>query len=164
MDLLQWHGYGQISRIIQWKTGGSASHSGIVCCLKDVDRVLTLHAVRKGARPEPLSQILMHYDGEVWWHPLKADYRPYMGLAFNWMYDHIGTRYDFGGLFKNLLGKTSANAAALFCSEYLFLGWQYAAIHLGVKLLAHLIDIKKAPVPSEMPALRMYHEEGIRIL
>ena len=164
MDLLQWHGRGTISRIIQMKTRSPVSHSGVITRLKDVDRVLTLHAVRKGAVPEPLSQLIQRYDGQVWWHPLKKEYQPYVGFAFNYMYDRIGTQYDFGSLVKNLFGKVSANAAAVFCSEYIFLGWQFAAIHLGVKILAHLVQINKAPVPADMPSLRIYEKEGIRIL
>jgi hypothetical protein len=36
MDLLQWHGESWISKIIRWKTGGSATHCGVACRLADV--------------------------------------------------------------------------------------------------------------------------------
>jgi hypothetical protein len=78
VDLLQWHGEGWISKTIRWKTGGSATPSGIACRLADVDRVMTLEAVSKGAVPNPLSQILKKYHGKAYWHPLKKDYRPYV--------------------------------------------------------------------------------------
>lgn len=45
MDLLQWHGEGWFSRMIRWKKGGLATHSGIACRLADVDRVMTLEAI-----------------------------------------------------------------------------------------------------------------------
>jgi hypothetical protein len=57
MDLLQWHGDSLISKIIRWKTGDPETHGGIACRLADVDRVMTLEAIRTGAVPNPLSKV-----------------------------------------------------------------------------------------------------------
>ena len=165
MDLLQWHGESWISKIIRWKTGGSATHSGVACRLADVDRVMTLEAISKGAVPNPLSQTLKKYEGKAYWHPLKEEFRPYVAESFNWMYDKIGTGYDFEGVGSNLFGKVSADARALFCSEYVFLGWKVrCAEELAIDLFKWLLDIKEVPVPSELHTIGIYQEEGIRIL
>ena len=165
MDLLQWHGDSWVSRIIRWKTGGSATHCGIAFRLADVDRVMTLEAVSRGAIPNPLSQILAKYDGRAFWHPLKDEYRPYVGHSFNWMYDKIGTGYDFESVGGYLFGKVFADARALFCSEYVFLGWKVrCAEELTIKLFEWLLDIKAVPLPSELHKIGLYEEEGRRIL
>ncbi len=165
MDLLQWHGESWVSKIIRWKTGGSATHSGVACRLADVDRVMTLEAVSKGAVPNPLSQILKKYDGRAYWHPLKEEFRPYVAEAFNWMYDKIGTGYDYEGVGSYLFGKVSADARALFCSEYVFLGWKVqCAEESAIALFKWLLDIRDAPLPSELDKIGLYEEEGTRIL
>jgi hypothetical protein len=126
---------------------------------------MTLEAVSKGAIPNPLSQILAKYDGKAYWHPLKEEFRPFVADSFNWMYDKIGTGYDFEGVGSNLFGKVSPDARALFCSEYVFLGWKVrCAEELAVEMFKWLLDIKEAPLPSELPTIGIYEEDGIRIL
>jgi len=165
MDLIQWHGDSLISKIIRWKTGGSETHSGIACRLADVDRVMTLEAISKGAVPNPLSKVLAKYHGKAYWHPLKEEYRPYVAHAFNWMYDKIGTGYDYEGIGSHLFGRVSADARALFCSEYVFLGWKVrCAEELVIELFEWLLDIKEVPLPSELHKIGIYQEEGKRIL
>lgn len=165
MDLIQWHGDSLISKIIKWKTGGSETHSGIACRLADVDRVMTLEAIRKGAVPNPLSYVLAKYKGKAYWHPLKEEYRSYVAEAFNWMYDRIGTGYDYESLAGHLYGRVSADARALFCSEYVFLGWKTrCAEELAIELFAWLLDIKEVPLPSELHKIGLYEEMGRRIL
>jgi hypothetical protein len=165
MDLLQWHGESLISRLIRWKTGGSATHSGIAFRLADVDRVMTLEAISRGAVPNPLSDSLSKYDGRCYWHPLKKMFRAHVAKAFNWMYDKIGTGYDFEAIGSNLFGKVSADARMLFCSEYVFLGWKIrCAEELNLKTFSWLLDIKEVPVPSDLHKIGLYEENGIRIL
>lgn len=166
MDLLQWKSPSLVGKIIRWKTHGDVNHSGVVIRLPDIDRerLWTLEATGKGLMMNFLSSKLNNFSGQVWWHPVKPGLQKEARMAVNWMMQRIGTPYDYGGLFKNILGKVSADAAALFCSEAIFLGWQFAAIHLGVEILKDLIDIKDAPVPPEMPALQMYQPEGTTLL
>ena len=166
MDLIQWSSNSWVGKAIRWRTGGLASHSGVVMCFPDLnrERKWTLEAVGKGLVLNPLSTVLERYDGQAWWHPVVSGLEMEAMFAANWMMERVGTHYDFGGLFRNLFGKVSANAAAMFCSEAIFLGWQFAAIHLGVKLIKHLIEIKTAPVPNDLPLLKIYEKEGIRII
>ena len=165
MDLIQWHGDSLISKIIRWKTGGSETHSGIACRLADVDRVMTLEAISRGAVPNPLSKVLGKYKGKAYWHPLKEEYRPYVAESFNWMYDRIGTGYDYESVTSHLFGRVSADARALFCSEYVFLGWKVrCAEELAIELFEWLLDIKEVPLPSELHKIGLYEEEGRRIL
>lgn len=163
MDLLQWHGAGGVSRIIKWKTGGSATHSGVVARLT-INRVLTLHAAYKGCVPWPLSHLLKEYDGKVFWHPVRPEYKQYSAAAFNWMYKRIGTKYDFEGLMQNLFSKISMDATALFCSEYVFMGWKMGCAAKGVECLQWLMDIEKAPVPSDLPGIGIYQKTGIQLV
>lgn len=163
MDLIQWHGKSWVSGIIKWKTGGPETHSGVASRL-DIDRVLTLHAVDAGCVPWPLSKLLKEYNGHVFWHPLKEEYRDYAEPAFNWMYDQIGTGYDWTGLFQNLLGPVSANAKAIFCSEYVFLGWQKGVAGQYPKTFESLLEINDSPVPTQMHKIGLYHQIGIQIL
>ena len=165
MDLIQWHGDSLISKIIRWKTGGPETHSGIACRLADVDRVMTLEAISKGAVPNPLSYVLGKYKGKAYWHPLKEEYRLFIAEAFNWMYDRIGTGYDYEGVARQLFGRVSADARALFCSEYVFLGWKVrCAEELGIELFKWLLDIKDVPLPSELHKIGLYEKHGRRIL
>lgn len=159
MDLIQWHGDSIISKIIKWKTGGPASHSGVVVRLFETDRILTLHATSKGCVPWPLSDLLKTYKGDVYWHPLKSNYYPFMHKAFNWMYDRIGTGYDFDGLGKNWFGRVVADARKLFCTEYMYLGWRD-----GAKCDLNWQDRDISPVPSDMPTVGPYQELGVPIL
>jgi len=165
MDLIQWHGESLVSKIIRWKTGGSETHSGVACWLADVDRVMTLEAVRKGAVPNPLSQVLRKYNGKAYWHPLKQEYRPYVAYAFNWMYDRIGTGYDYESIASHLFGRVSPDARSLYCSEYVFLGWKMkCAREMKLELFEWLLDIEEVPLPSELHKIGIYEEAGERIL
>ncbi len=167
MDLLQWRSNSLVGRIIRAKTGGMVNHSGVVMSFPDLtrERKWTLEAIGKGLVLNPLSRTLENYHGQAYWHPVKPGFEREAVFAAGWMMDRIGTRYDYRSLFRNLLGKTVADAAALFCSEAVFLGWQAAAVNLGVKTLKHLIDISRAPVPAEMPpVLRVYKDEGVRLI
>jgi hypothetical protein len=165
MDLIQWHGDSLVSKIIRWKTGDSETHSGIACRLEDVDRVMTLEAISKGAVPNPLSKVLRKYKGKAYWHPLKEKYRSFVAHSFNWMYDRIGTGYDYESVFSHLFGRVSADARSLYCSEYVFLGWKIkCAQEMKLALFEWLLDIEEAPLPSELHRIGLYEEEGKRIL
>jgi len=59
----------------------------------------------------------------------------------------------------------SADARALFCSEYVFLGWKVrCAEELAIELFKWLLGIKEVPLPSELHKIGLYEEEGKRIL
>jgi hypothetical protein len=165
MDLIQWHGDSLVSKIIRWKTGGAETHSGVACRLADVDRVMTLEAISKGAVPNPLSKVLGKYNGKAYWHPLKEAYRPFVAHAFNWMYEKIGTGYDYESIASHLFGRVSPDARSLYCSEYVFLGWKMkCAREMKLELFGWLLDIEEVPLPSELHKIGIYEEAGKRIL
>ena len=96
---------------------------------------------------------------------MKEEYRPYVAQAFNWMYDRIGTGYDYESVTRHLFGRVSADARALFCSEYVFLGWKIkCAKEMELELFEWLLDIEEVPLPSELHKIGIYEEEGKRIL
>jgi hypothetical protein len=77
----------------------------------------------------------------------------------------IGTGYDYEGIAGHLFGRVSADARALFCSEYVFLGWKVrCAEELKIELFEWLLDIKEVPLPSELHKIGLYQERGQRIL
>ena len=64
----------------------------------------------------------------------------------SWAYQHVGTKYDYSSLFKQAIGRVSANAHKLFCSEFWFLACKQA----GVPLTG------KAPRPGDIPKLDVF--------
>ena len=55
-------------------------------------------------------------------------------------------KYDFGSLFKNIIGRVSSNAEKYFCSEFVWINWKESG------LLPYEVDqIIKAPRPGDLP-------------
>lgn len=168
MDLLQWRSNSILGKIIRWRTGGYFNHTGVVIRFQDFEqrepRRWTVHATEHGLTLNYLSRELESYDGEVWWYRVKPGLKEQSIDAGCWMLEQVGVPYDFEGLFKNLFGKVIADVNRMFCSEAVFIGWQFVAIKYGLGTLSHLINIVKAPVPDEMTrVLSPVYTEGIRI-
>ena len=169
MDLLSWRSRSVVGKIIRAKTGGQYNHTGVVMRFPSLDgpesRRWTLEAVGKGMSLNFLSRALEHHHGEVYWQRVRPGFEKEAIFAASWMMEQVGVPYDYGNLFKNIFGKTVAEAGALFCSEAVFLGWQFAAIHLGIKALNHILSMKTSPVPAEMPEVfKTMYEKPSKIL
>src|SRR5512133_2934623 len=79
----------------------------------------------RGVYPNLLSERLKGHSGRVWWYPLIDDWDAYrsdiaMRLGAMW-----GKEYDYPSLVYQLIGKVSADARRLFCSEVCFLALGY---------------------------------------
>jgi len=157
-DLLLWKSRSVIGWLIRLFSRGNVNHAGLVLDLHEfahlIDRRWTLEALEPGIVLHLLSRRLGKHDGSVWWYPLKDDY-DYCRLDLGaWAIEKVGTPYDYGSLFKNALGRVSADANKFFCSEYAYMAYRENGINL---------DFEKAPRPADMPSFGIF-EEPIQIL
>jgi hypothetical protein len=159
MDLLQWRGNYEFSRVIRAATGEDANHASAVIRFPTygAHRVWSIEALEQGLMVCPLSTLLERYDGACWWYPLLPQYARQSTAAAAWLMDRVGvTRYDFTGClshWRKLLGANPrpADAARLWCTESIFLAWRDGA------RLSHLQGIPHAPVPGRpMVALGLW--------
>jgi len=119
-DFLVWKSNSMIGWLIQKFTRSNVNHVGMVIRFAQFDsvRVFTLEALEHGIVLRALSDRLRNHKGQCWWHPLHLDFqdkRFAMGMV---ALSLVGTKYDYGSIFKQTLGRVSAEATRLFCSEY----------------------------------------------
>lgn len=80
-DVLAFGGKGHCSELIKLATFSTVSHVGIVLQTQVLDDQTSrffnqvIEATSDGVGISRLSDMLSHYDGEVWWLPLKKDIR-----------------------------------------------------------------------------------------
>jgi len=126
-DLLLWAGTGPISWLIKKFSCGDVNHASMILRIDQYmkDRVMQMGAVGRGFYPTPLSKELANYSGSVYWLPLhhKFDSRRiemgYEALKLS------GVAYDYGSLFRNILGHVNMGIKRLFCSEiYQMVGYK----------------------------------------
>jgi hypothetical protein len=139
-----WQGDSLLSRAI--RCFSEYSHASLVVRLFDHDdrrqRVFLVEALETGLELRHLSKRLAGYSGRarVWMPPV----RPFQQTACRqFAVDRCadGIRYDYGGLFANILGRVSRDASRYICSEFV---WD-ALVHTGV---VHGTD--RAPRPGDI--------------
>lgn len=126
-DILQWHSYSAVGKIIRWKTKQKdederevPNHSSMIIRLSEWEeerRRYHTEAMERGVYPNLLSRRLEEFKGRVWWLPLKDEWdskREEIGLRLT---DVWGIPYDYQSLVWQLLGKVSVDVRRLFCSE-----------------------------------------------
>lgn len=147
-DLLLWRSNSLLGATIRFFSKGPFNHASIVMCFPEYEgeecRRWTTEALEHGTVLNLLSRRLDKYDGQVWWFPLKDDWEQQRSIIGRRALSMIGIGYDYKSLFKNILGKVSAEARRLFCSEYYFLS-------LGME--------GKAPTPAGLPSLGIFKQE-----
>jgi hypothetical protein len=150
-DLLLWKSRSIIGALIRFFSRGDFNHAGLVLKLEEFanlkDRRWTLEAMESGIVLHLLSRRLQAYDGEIWWYPLKDMFDYCRDDIGSWSIEKVGTPYDYGSLFKNALGRVSADAKSFFCSEYAFMAYRDNGIP---------VDFDKAPRPADMPLLDIF--------
>jgi len=117
-------------------------------------RRFTLEALEHGIDLHLISRRLETFRGKVYWHALQErfdDKRPLLGAT---ALKYVGVKYDYRSLFKNILGKVSAEASKLFCSEYVYVTFTSCQFtpETDDKMLLQLAE-GKAPTPVDMPKL-----------
>jgi len=146
-DLLQWKSNSLIGALIRWRTKSNVNHSSLVIRLAEYEGLerhrWTTEALEHGTVLNLLSRRLEAFDGECWWYPLQDSWNEYRENVGTWALDKIGIPYDYGSIVKQIVGKVSADARELFCSEYCYLAYGLTG---------------KAPNPGEMPELGIFKE------
>lgn len=143
-DLLLWKSDTVLGKAIQWFSKSDVNHAGLVLRLSeyDTERVFTLEALAGGIVLRVLSSRLAAHKGECYWCPLKLEYTiPYRQSLGREALLMVGTKYDYGSLFKQALSRVSTNAEKLFCSEFVGLTWKRAGLP---------VNTAKAPRPGDM--------------
>lgn len=104
-------------------------------------RRFCLEALEHGYVLNLLSRRLAEFDGEVWWFPLGAEWDIRRTEIGERILSYVGIKYDYGSLFKNLLGHVSSDARRLFCSEAFYMSLGFTG---------------KAPRPNELPSMNIF--------
>lgn len=171
-DLLQWSSSSALGWLIRKVTSSKVNHTGMVVRFTEyegdqnaVNRRFTLEALENGIALNLISRRFESYEGKCYWYPLLPIYGDKRSLLGSAALKYSGVKYDYRSLFKNILGKVSANAKKLFCSEYVYLSFKDCGFTTDLcksdKLLIKLAE-GKSPVPGDMPLLNWW-SEGVRI-
>jgi len=148
-DAILWSGRGVVSELIRFFSNGKFSHVSLVLRLHVNDekvrhRVFLLEAMEGGIDLNTLSGRLRHYGGEAWHFPLKCTADQRRKIA-SWALLNCDKKYDYGSLFKNILGRVSIDAKRFFCSEYYIAACVYAGI-LNTTTAFRPADFPKLPI------------------
>ncbi len=146
-DLIQFKSYSMLGWLIR-RFSGYCNHSSHSVRFNEyngeIQRRFILEALEHGIQLSLLSRRFEGYKGKVWWHSLKPEFHKYRRKLGAVALSRVGIPYDYGSLFKNMLGHVSANAKELFCSEYVYLNCRDVGMKPPVKWE------KKAPRPADM--------------
>jgi len=143
-DAILWTGSGIISWLIRLKS--KRSHASLVVRLKKYqglrDRVFLVEALAGGLELRLLSERVHGYRGSV--SLVSTDLnggqrRVCRNRALVKCAE--GIKYDYGSLFRNILGRVSVNVRRFFCSEFVWWIWQEAS---------YVEKNTKAPVPGDL--------------
>jgi hypothetical protein len=165
-DLLSWSSESVLGWLIRKFTKSDINHSGMVIRFQDFEekngasRRFTLEALEHGIDLNLISRRLGKYKGKVYWHGLQERFDEKRPLLGSTALQFAGVAYDYRSLFKNILGKVSAEASKLFCSEYVYLTFTKCQFKPEIdddKLLLQLAE-GKAPTPADMHKLGWWYD------
>ncbi len=146
-DLLLWRANSLLGLMIRYFSKADVNHASLVMHFEQYEggehRRFTSEALERGIILNLLSRQLEKYDGKVWWYRLKGEWESRRAMIGTNAMKYIGVPYDYRSLFKNAFGRVSADARALFCSEYCFLCYGLNG---------------QAPTPGDMPGLGIFRE------
>jgi len=99
------------------------------------DRVYLIEALERGLTLRHLSTRLAEYRGHAYvFRPVLSPRQQNAIRLFATDKTAEGVRYDYGGLFANMIGRISMDARRYICSEFLWAAWQHAeAVPAGGK-------------------------------
>jgi hypothetical protein len=151
-DLLQWHSNTPLGWAIRAKTGSRFNHSGLVIRLAEYEglerRRFTHEALEHGVVLNLVSRRLEDFNGEVWWYPLKDDWKSRLQEIGERALGFTGIGYDYPAIAMQLFTHVQADCAQLFCSEMCFLAYGFSGV---------------APNPGELLTLGIF-QDGVQIL
>lgn len=150
-DCILWKSKSALGWLIRFWSRGY-NHASILLNLSEYkvlkDRRWMLEALEHGTVLTLLSVRLKGFRGEVWWHPVRADYDQYRDAVAAWALDYVGTAYDYDSLFRQAFAAVSADAGKLFCSEYFYLAWKSA--------MNRDFGMRSAPKPGDIPTMGIF--------
>ena len=150
-DLLLWRSHTVIGWLIRLFSKATVNHASLVLRLdlyeEFRDRRFILEALEPGIVLRLLSERLSNYKGEVYWYPLLECYDEHRPRIRNWSLVQVGTPYDYGSLFQQIVQRVPTNPSRFFCSEYCFMAYEAA----GLPVIS-----EKAPRPGDMPGLGIF--------
>ena len=154
-DCIQWQSNSILGKLIRIFSP-QINHSSLALRLdyKGLeDRRFLLEALEMGIDMNLLSMRLDDYDGKAWWYKLHSKFDSLREHIGAWALKRVGTPYDYGSLFKNMMGRVSADANKFFCSEYVYLCY----------LEHRIVPRMKAPRPGDLIHLPIWERiERIR--
>jgi hypothetical protein len=144
---------GLVSWAIMWKTNGDVDPSNPIKLSHwgglvragiyegEESRRYTIEAMSIGFYPDILSNYIKEYPGHIYWYALKDEWQPYRDKIGAQILSMIGTKYDWLGVAKQLIAKTSADARRLFCSE----AWEIGLRNTAPQLCANVGGVALNP-------------------
>ena len=133
-DAILWQSRSIVGWLIRKFSKGNVNHASLVLKIDQYndlkDRRFLLEALGSGIVLRLLSRRLMNFSGKVWWLPLKDKYNGNRDRIGEWSLMQVGIPYDYKSVFKQMIGRVSADVKEFFCSEFCFIGW----IESGIKL------------------------------
>lgn len=108
-------------------------------------------------------------DGTVYWYPLLPKFDNQRNAIADFALQLVGTKYDYGSLFKNAISRVNADMRKLFCSEFVFLSLVAGKVIPGLYFDADgkVVDSGNKPVKAPRPGeFKQYgvHGPAIRLL
>ncbi len=150
-DLIEMKSNSLIGWLIRLVTGKPVNHTAVVIRMQEyyTNRVFILEALEPGVVLNPLSRRIANFKGGIYWLPLKKEYALSRAIIGRNALGYVGIGYDYLSIIKQLIGRVSADARRLFCSEHAYL----SLLHAGLP-----VKREKVPVPGEMVDLGVFEK------
>ncbi len=150
-DIIEMASNTLIGGAIRLVTGKPVNHTAVAIRLGQYysNRVFLLEALEMGITLNFLSRRIAEFSGDVYWLPLKKEHELSRPLIGREALGYVGVGYDYLSIAKQLIGRVSADARRLFCSEHAYLSLLRAGLP---------VKREKVPVPGEMVDLGVFEK------
>ena len=159
-DLFEFGGNSLIGKVIRFFTKQQVNHSALGMSINEYsnhagNRKFVLEADSYGIVLNTSSkdvQDCLKSGGAVFWYPLAAIHDSKRILMADWALQMVGTKYDYGSLFKNAISKVNASVRKLFCSEFVFVALVAAGVLPQYKIVdTAVVTLEELPVKAPRP-------------
>jgi len=155
-DLILWSSNTILGKLIQWFSRAKENHASLVIRFTQYnrDRVYILEALEHGIVLRALSERLENHKGKAWWYPVIPELDSRRKSCGAIALAKVGTKYDYGSLFKQAVARVSIDAKRFFCSEY----WQWCWQKAGVPFVSQI-----AMRPGDLPKKCTIIKPGVEL-
>ena len=175
-DMLETAGSSFVGKAIRFFTKQEVNHTELILGLDNyisedmvygTDRKFVLQADSPGIVLNTLSD---QFKGNIlYWSKLKSEFEPCRKRMGVYGLFQVGKKYDYGTLFKNILGKVNADASKFICSEFYFFALVAGGCLPQYKInnQCNIVDKDNTPVKTPVPGtFKQFgiHEEPIQII